>query len=113
MTNDKLRMTTNSYKEKLSEATQQYLKLTKQYNQISFLRLAEMLLIIWSVYKTYKSSISSNGAILYAYYCGFPSFDSKTQENKCVASESFSLYEFVVIRNLSFVIIIESNRSVC
>ncbi|ALC96927.1 DNA mismatch repair protein [Capnocytophaga sp. oral taxon 323] len=55
MTNDKLRMTTNSYKEKLSEATQQYLKLTKQYNQISFLRLAEMLLIIWSVYKLIKA----------------------------------------------------------
>ncbi|GJH41298.1 hypothetical protein RCZ04_18480 [Capnocytophaga sp. HP1101] len=43
------------YKEKLTEATEQYQQLNKQYNRISLLRLAEMLLIIWTIHQLIKA----------------------------------------------------------
>ena len=46
---------TNSYKEKLTEATAQYQKLNKQYNQMGLLRLTDMLLIIGLVYQLIKA----------------------------------------------------------
>ena len=54
----------NSYKEKLTEATAQYQKLNKQYNQIGLLRLVAMLLIIGLVYQLIKAP-----SILMGLFC--------------------------------------------
>ncbi|WP_315044562.1 MutS-related protein [Capnocytophaga sputigena] len=55
---------TNSYKEKLTEATTQYQKLNKQYNQMGLLRLVAMLLIIGLVYQLIKAP-----SILMGLFC--------------------------------------------
>ena len=55
---------TNSYKEKLTEATAQYQKLNKQYNQMGLLRLVAMLLIIGLVYQLIKAP-----SILMGLFC--------------------------------------------
>ena len=55
---------TNSYKEKLTEATAQYQKLNKQYNQMGLLRLVAMLLIISLVYQLIKAP-----SILMGLFC--------------------------------------------
>ena len=55
---------TNSYKEKLTEATAQYQKLNKQYNQMGLLRLTDMLLIIGLVYQLIKAP-----SILMGLFC--------------------------------------------
>ncbi|ATA83622.1 MutS-related protein [Capnocytophaga sputigena] len=55
---------TNSYKEKLTEATTQYQKLNKQYNQMGLLRLADMLLIIALGYQVIKAP-----SILMGLFC--------------------------------------------
>ena len=55
---------TNSYKEKLTEATAQYQKLNKQYNQMRLLRLVAMLLIIGLVYQLIKAP-----SILMGLFC--------------------------------------------
>ena len=54
----------NSYKEKLTEATAQYQKLNKQYNQMGLLRLVAMLLIIGLVYQLIKAP-----SILMGLFC--------------------------------------------
>lgn len=54
----------NSYKEKLTEATAQYQKLNKQYNQMGLLRLVAMLLIIDLVYQLIKAP-----SILMGLFC--------------------------------------------
>ena len=55
---------TNSYKEKLTEATTQYQKLNKQYNQMGLLRLVAMLLFIGLVYQLIKAP-----SILMGLFC--------------------------------------------